>query len=231
MSRYWDKTKVACNAEILAYLNQYKPPKLFEPGEKYEYSNAGYVLLASIAEKITGKDFATLCMEYIFQPLQMTHTAIRSSEEKNHVENFATGYIYDTSTKRYERADAFRSSNYVYWLGKRRGPGNISSTTEDLLLWDQALYTSKLIKQKTLRDAFEPMKLNNGKVSNYGFGWLIIPASIAGKIVWHNGDNPGFKTWIVRYLDRKNTLIILCNTASDQSMETTKEIERILIKQ
>ncbi|MDB5209653.1 MAG: serine hydrolase [Sediminibacterium sp.] len=231
MSQYWDKTKVAGNAEILSYLNQYKPPKLAEPGEKYEYSNTGYVMLASIAEKITGKDFASLCMENIFQPLQMTHTAIRNKEEKDKVENFATGYIYNTSTSRYERADAFPSSNYVYWLGNRRGPGNISSTAEDLLLWDKALYTSQLVAKSTLEEAFQPMHLLNGKMANYGFGWLLIPNSRVGKIVWHNGDNPGFQTAIVRYIDQKNTLIILCNSASDKSLDTIKEIERIIIKQ
>ena len=49
MDKYWDKTKVAGNADCIAYLNKYAPPKLFEPGTKYTYSNTGYLLLASIA--------------------------------------------------------------------------------------------------------------------------------------------------------------------------------------
>jgi CubicO group peptidase (beta-lactamase class C family) len=57
MDKYWDKSKVAGNEDILAYLNKYAPPKLAEPGTKYAYSNTGYVLLASIAEKVSGRDF------------------------------------------------------------------------------------------------------------------------------------------------------------------------------
>jgi CubicO group peptidase (beta-lactamase class C family) len=52
MDSYWDKSKVAGNDDIINYLNKYAPPKLFEPGEKYLYSNTGYVLLASILEKV-----------------------------------------------------------------------------------------------------------------------------------------------------------------------------------
>jgi CubicO group peptidase (beta-lactamase class C family) len=57
MDQYWDKTKVAGNNDIIVYLNQYHPPILFEPGTKYKYSNTGYVLLASIVEKASGRDF------------------------------------------------------------------------------------------------------------------------------------------------------------------------------
>src|SRR5688572_26954703 len=51
MDKHWDKTKVAGNPDCIEYLNKYAPPKRFEAGEKYEYSNTGYLLLASIAEK------------------------------------------------------------------------------------------------------------------------------------------------------------------------------------
>src|SRR5690349_12208399 len=81
MDEHWDKSKVASNKEILEYLNKYKPAKLFDPGTKYLYSNTGYVLLGSIAEKASGRDFIELCREWIFKPLQMTSTSIRTLEE------------------------------------------------------------------------------------------------------------------------------------------------------
>ena len=83
------------------------------------------------------------------------------------------------------RADSFPSSNYTIWLGNRKGPGRISSTAADLLKWDKALYTEKLIKQSTLQEAFTPMKLNDGSLSNYGFGWSLRTDSAFGKIVSH----------------------------------------------
>ncbi len=93
MDVHWDKSKVAGNKEILEYLNLYAPPKNFEPGTKYEYNNTGYVLLASIAEKASGKDFIVMCRSRIFTPLDMQSTDIRTLEKKASTENFALGHI------------------------------------------------------------------------------------------------------------------------------------------
>jgi CubicO group peptidase (beta-lactamase class C family) len=213
MDTHWDKAKVASNNEILEYLNKYAPPKLFEPGEKYEYSNTGYVLLASIAEKASRIDFIELCKKWIFNPLKMKQTRIRTLAEKAAVPNFAIGHIYVPEKQQYIRADSFPSSDYTIWLGNRKGPGRISSTATDLLKWDQALYTNKLVTQAALIEAFNPMKLNDGRLSNYGFGWMLPDDMGTGKIVMHTGDNPGYKTQIIRCLDKNKTIILLCNNA------------------
>ena len=226
----WDKSKVAGNEDILAYLNKFQPPKLFEPGTQYNYSNTGYILLASIAEKASGKDFIDMCRENIFRPLKMKHTDIRTLTEKSVINNFAIGHIYVDAKNEFIRADSFPSSNYTIWLGNRKGPGRISSTVEDLLKWDQALYTNQLISQQTLKEAFTPMKLNNGKISNYGFGWTIIPNGLSGKVVWHNGDNPGYKTIIMRVLEKNKTLLVLCNNATEKFDIIAKQILTLLIQ-
>ena len=228
MDKYWDKSKVAGNPDWIDYLNKYAPPKHFEPGEKYEYSNTGYLLLASIAEKASGKDFIELCRKWIFRKLKMKSTDIRTLEEKKTTKNFAIGHIYVEERNKWVRADSFPSSNYTIWLGNRKGPGRISSTAADLLKWDKALYTEKLIKQSTLQDAFTPMKLNNGSFSNYGFGWVVRTDSLLGKIVWHNGDNPGYKTQIIRYIDKKKTIIVLNNNAHRDFNSIIKQLETML---
>lgn len=216
MDEHWDKSKVATNTDIFEYLKKHNPPKKFEPGEKYEYSNTGYVFLASIVEKVSGKDFIDFCQELIFNPLKMTSTAIRSNDQKNNLPNLAYGHIYVPEKNRFVRADSFPSSNYTIWLGGRKGPGRVSSTAEDLLKWDQALYTNRMVSQEILAEAFTPTTLNDGSLSYYGFGWEIIPNSPAGKVVWHNGDNPGYKTIIVRYVDAQKTLIMLNNNYHSQ---------------
>lgn len=228
MDKYWDKTKVAGNTECIEYLNKYAPPKLFEPGEKYTYSNTGYLLLASIAEKVTGKDFITLSRKWIFRKLKMRSTDIRTPEEKKAITNFALGHIYVKEREKYVRADSFPSSNYTIWLGNRKGPGRISSIATDLLKWDKALYTEKLIKQSTLQEAFAPMKLNDGSFSNYGFGWTIRTDSAFGKIVSHNGDNPGYKTQIIRYIDKEKTIILLNNNAHANFTAILRQLEAII---
>jgi CubicO group peptidase (beta-lactamase class C family) len=226
MDSYWDKSKVAGNDDIINYLNKYAPPKLFEPGEKYLYSNTGYVLLASILEKVSGRDFIEFCNTEIFNKLKMNHTAIRSLQEKAEIKNFAIGHVFVPERNDYIRADSFPSSNYTIWLGNRKGPGRISSTADDLLKWDQALYTNYLLSQTTLEEAFMPMLLNNGAISNYGFGWDLIPEH---NIVWHNGDNPGYKTLIIRFLKTKTTLIVLCNNATDEFVNLTDQLKKIIL--
>ena len=218
MDEHWDKSKVAGNPEILEYLREYAPPRSFEPGEQYEYSNTGYVILGSIVEKVTGEDFVKLSKEWIFAPLEMKNTAIRSLEEKANVENFAAGHLKN-ERGHYVNANTFHSSDYTVWLGNRKGPGRVSSNAEDLLKWDQALYTDKLVSPETLEEAFTPFRLNNGTLSYYGFGWEIKTQSPFGKVVMHTGDNPGYKTIIARYIDENKTVIVLNNNAHPDMMK------------
>jgi CubicO group peptidase (beta-lactamase class C family) len=218
MDQHWDKSKVAGNADILEYLRKYQPPMLAKPGEKYEYSNTGYVLLASIVEKVTGRDFIELSREWIFQPLGMRDTDIRTLAEKAAVPNFAAGHLKDENGN-YINANKFHASDYTVWLGNRKGPGRISSTAADLLKWDQALYTEKLVGKATLEEAFSPTRLNDGPSSAYGFGWEIIHDPKLGKVVQHTGDNPGYKTIIVRWIEQNKTLILLNNNAFESMDE------------
>src|SRR5688572_17436576 len=228
MDKYWDKSKVAGNPDCIEYLNKYAPPKPFQPGEKYEYSNTGYLLLASIAEKASGKDFIELSRKWIFKKLKMKSTDIRTLGEKKAITNFAIGHIYVEERNKWVRADSFPSSYYTIWLGNRKGPGRISSTAADLLKWDQALYTENLIERSTLQEAFTPMKLNDGTLSNYGFGWSLRTDSAFGKIVSHTGDNPGYKTQIIRYIDKKKTIIVLNNNAHGKFDFIIKQLEGML---
>jgi len=214
MDKHWDKSKVADNAAILEYLRKYQPPMLAKPGEKYEYSNTAYVFLASIVEKVTGRDFIELSREWIFNPLGMKNTDIRTLEEKAKVSNFAAGHLQDEEGK-YINANRFHASDYTVWLGNRKGPGRISSTAQDLLLWDQALYAGNLVSKETLEMAFSPQVLNDGSLSQYGFGWDLSQDADVGKIVSHTGDNPGYKTLIVRFIDQNKTLILLNNNAHE----------------
>ncbi|GAB4051535.1 serine hydrolase domain-containing protein [Spirosoma litoris] len=230
MDKHWDKSKVANNADNIAYLIKYHPAKLAEPGVKYEYSNTGYMLLASITEKASGQDFIEFCRTRIFKPVGMTHTDIRTRADKIKLPDMAWGYMYVPEKKRYVRADSFPEFNYAIWLGNRKGPGRISSTVGDLLKWDRALYTNQLVSQQTLKEAFTPAKLNDGSLTHYGFGWELKQNAKLGKVVWHDGDNPGYKTQIMRFIDADKTIILLCNNAHEKLPVILKAIEALVEK-
>jgi CubicO group peptidase (beta-lactamase class C family) len=228
MNQHWDKKNVAGNRDNIAYLKEHHPPANFAPGEKFEYSNTGYMLLATIAETVSKKDFALLCREMIFQPLKMKETDIRTKENKVQMTNMAWGHLYVPEQQKYVPADSFPVFNYTIWLGNRMGPGRVSSTASDLLKWDRALYTEALLKNETLGDAFTPARLNDGSLSNYGFGWRTTEHPKLGKKIFHAGDNPGYSTIICRYTDSKKTLIVLCNNAHEKFDDIVLKIENEL---
>jgi CubicO group peptidase (beta-lactamase class C family) len=225
MDQEWDKTKVAGNADIIAYLKKFHPAALFKPGEKYEYSNTGYVLLASIAEKVAGEDFISLCHQWIFDPLGMTGTDIRTKQMKDSIRNFAYGHILVKEKNRFVQADSFPAFNYNFWLGQRKGPGRVSSRASDLLKWDRALYTDKVVSQASLTEAFTHGKLNDGSSTEYGFGWSIRTNPKLGKVIWHDGDNPGYRTVIIRFIDADKTIILLTNKYLSDFLDVAKKVE------
>jgi CubicO group peptidase (beta-lactamase class C family) len=227
MDQHWDKSKIAGNAECIEYLSKYHPPVRFAPGSKYEYSNTGYLLLGSVVERVSGMDFIEFVRQRIFQPVGMTNTDIRTLEGKLKLRNFAWGHIYVPEKNQYIPANSFPSSNYTIWLGNRKGPGRISSTASDILKWDQALYTSRLVSRKTLDVAFSPAKLTHDSLSYYGFGWTIGQSAL-GKVVRHSGDNPGYKTQIIRYIDVNKTIIMLCNNAYAKYDDVLSKIENLV---
>jgi hypothetical protein len=75
-----------------------------------------------------------------------------------------------------------------------------------------------LVSKETLDEAFTPFRLNDERRSYYGFGWEIEPKSPFGKMVMHTGDNPGYKTIIVRFIEENKTIIILNNNAHPDLM-------------
>lgn len=226
MDQHWDKSRVASNADNIAYLIQYRPPRSFEPGTRYEYSNTGYMLLASLAEQASGQDFLTLLQERIFSPLGMTMTSVRTKAEKDQLRNMAWGHIWVNERKAFIKADSFPAFNYTIWLGNRKGPGRISSTARDMLRWDRALYGTQLISDQTRTEAFSPALLKDGTHSMYGFGWDLEQDKTLGKIVRHSGDNPGYKTQFIRFIDQDYTIVLLCNNALEEFDDLTQQLQK-----
>lgn len=185
--------------DALALLAQVRSPR-FAPGERLEYSNSGYVLLAQIVEKVSGQPFAQFLRQNIFQPLGMSRSLLYD-ETRPPVSNVATSYQRERG--------AYRDIDYTP-LNVIYGEDNIYTTLEDLYQWDQALYTEKLVKAETLREAFTPGTLRNGKVTGYGFGWWV-EKFLGMNMVEHAGAWLGFKTFIVRFPDQRLSVVMLAN--------------------
>jgi CubicO group peptidase (beta-lactamase class C family) len=228
MDKYWDKSKVAGNPDILAYLKRYAPPARFTPGQQFEYSNTGYVVLASIAEAVSGMDFIELCRSRIFKPADMSGADIRTNAEKGSLHEFARGHVWVEAQKRHVRADSFPSSDYTIWLGNRKGPGRVSARAKDLLAWDRALSAATLPGTRSGAESYKSGVLNDGKATGYGFGWFLSTTSKGERVIWHDGDNPGYKTMFRRYPETGYTIIVLSNNYPAGFDQLVERLEKLL---
>ncbi len=223
----WDTTKIATNKDMIDLLAKHKPAVHFAAGEKWEYSNTGYALLSSIIEKASGMDFGTYLKKNIFAPLGMKQTLVfRRRYEKRILPNYAYGYVFDKNKKQFALPDSVNEmAKLVYCLDGIVGDGTVNATATDLLKWDRALYTEKLVSKEMMAEAFQPGTLNNGKTTNYGFGWGLTTLNDAGKIVSHSGGWPGYITYIERNIDKDKTIIILRNHESPgEVLKKTRQI-------
>ncbi len=185
----------------------------FYPGDRFSYSNSGYVMLAMIVEKVSGKPFNVFMKEFIFDPLGMKNTLVFDSS-KPVIRNRAAGFNENGDLDDYE----------IFNGGRRR----YIFTTPDLFSRDQSLYQNKLVDSSTLAEAFHEVKLNNGSLSNYGFGWVIV-RNANNKIVHHSGGLNGYRTAIYRDMENHNSIIILTNKGDAANVEAiTRRILQIL---
>jgi CubicO group peptidase (beta-lactamase class C family) len=227
------ETTKATPASPLQTIARFKDGPLdFKPGEKWSYSNSGYIVLGYIIEQASGQSYEAFLQQNIFEPVQMKNTGYDDIDG-----SLATGYtgFYD----HWEKAD-YTDMTIPY------AAAGLYSTIEDLYRWDQVLYSEQLMSRELLHLMFTPqVKIPAGDLS-YGYGWFvgkmnnhqaaghgdgILSFVAASKSYTSNSGNGfkgindivGFATEIRRYTDDKVTIIILSNrdttnvgTVSDQ---------------
>lgn len=200
---------ISGNMDVISLMAEQKPEIDFEPGEEWDYSNTGYLLLATIVSRISGLPFEQYMKENIFDPAGMESTTVYKYVvgKDPQMPNRVFGYKTELNGKD-------RTYHDIHYLNYVQGDGGMYSTLNDLLKWDRALYTDKLISQETLKEAFTPGKLNNGEETNYGFGWFIEKSASDKKAVFHSGGWVGFGTYIYREIEENNCFIILTNNST-----------------
>ena len=191
----------------------------FSPGSKFKYSNSAYALLALIIEARSGQTFANFLRQNIFAPLKMDHT-VAYEQGISCVSNRAYGYT-GRGDGSFERTDQSLTSSVL-------GDGGIYSSVEDLRKWDAALYTTRLVRRATLDQIFTPGPQSEEGDARYGFGWYI-GAYRGLREIWHSGMTRGFSTRIVRYPEKKFTVIILTNRNEAKLSEIPHKIADVLL--
>ena len=224
----WDQSKFATNQDIVNEFAKYKPTAAFQPGEKFEYSNTGYALLALIIEKVSKKSFGDFLSASIFKPLKMTNTFVyRSRFQPQKVDNYAFGYVQDSLGNKV-LTNSFGKDFYTYYLDGIVGDGTVNSTVGDLLKWDRALYSKTLVSEKDKDLIFSSPITKDGQNGNYGFGWSVSDNMKYGKIANHSGGWAGYTTFIERHMANDKTIILLQNNSLPATNLPVKEIRNII---
>ena len=186
---------------------------LFEPGTDWSYSNSGYTLAGFIVEKVSGLPLSEYLQLNIFNPLNMSHTSLGRQDS-----------IIDNAVNDYEptgygklKPATHGSWSWIYVAG------GIRTNVDDLLKWDNALYTEKIIKKEWLEKAWTPYVLHNGQTTNYGFGWGSIGFH-GMQIITHSGMVGAFISDGIRIPSKQLYIVILSNSYPPWPPEITKSI-------
>jgi CubicO group peptidase (beta-lactamase class C family) len=177
-------------------------PLAFQPGEKWSYSNLGYVTLGILINKVSGQFYGDFLRDRVFKPLGMQTARVISEEDI--VPHRAAGY-------RLVRGQ-LKNQSWVAPSLNTTADGALYLDLYDMEKWDAALYTEKLLRRASLDQMWTPVKLNNGTTQPYGFGWRL-GAAKGHRVVEHGGSWQGFKSQISRYVDDKLTIVVFANSS------------------
>ncbi|HEY0100075.1 MAG TPA: serine hydrolase [Pyrinomonadaceae bacterium] len=189
-------------------------PLDFVAGEKFNYSNTGYYLLGVVVERAAGKSYEDFVQENIFTPLGMKNTGFDNPVRI--IKNRAAGYE--------GQGERIHNASYID-MSNGYAAGFIVSTTEDLLLWDKALYTERLVSRKSLDEMFTPFK-DLSPTKNYAYAWWLEKQSDR-QAISHSGHINGFATYIMRYPAERVTVIVLSNNRGAPSERVAKDLSAI----
>jgi len=196
----WKPEDVISNADALELI--YRQQSLnFEPGTAYQYSNSGYTLLALIIERVTHQPFASWCREHIFLPAKIDH-AFFITDFRQLVANRAESYTV-TETG-FARSPIQSTTN---------GPNGLHATLDDLVAWAVFLMDSGRLNDR-MRGMIENVPHMSGKTDSlqlfYGFGQAITQYR-GEKLIWHDGSDAGYRSYVGRFPDQHTAIIVLGN--------------------
>lgn len=179
-------------------------PFNFNAGTAFEYSNSNYILLGYIIEKVSTMKYEDYIENNIIMPLNLTSTGFLSNEAAS--KNKSIGYYFINKHSN-EHAEAPKTEGLMSYSA-----GEIYSTSEDLLKWENALFSEQVITKESLDQMFTPY------LNNYSYGWFTYENADEDKIVFHSGNLPGYTSFVEKNLNKNYLIIILCNENIDETI-------------
>jgi CubicO group peptidase (beta-lactamase class C family) len=208
VTRQAGKLDLIANSWEKAFAIITESPLQFKAGEQWSYNQTNYVLLSMIIEKKSGMSFEDFMTKRLFQPLRMKSTFFTPPADS--AISLAVNYEMNDETKL-----AIRDLSFPPYV---RAGGGLWSSLDDLIQWNVALDSGKLLKEEFVKAMWTSIALNDGtqyridgKTIGYGLGWVVDDAPDQ-KVVGHSGGN---STAYRRFMDEKFTVIVLHNGVYD----------------
>lgn len=190
----------------------------FGPGSEFQYSNSGYILLATIVRRVSGASLREFAAANIFEPLGMTHTHVHDDPALV-VPNRAYGYaLVEGDVRVAVRADP----------GGVVGNTGVFTTVGDLLRWERNFAEVRVGTPAWISAMQTPAPLTSGATIPYGFG-LAIGEHRGLRTVGHGGNDPGYAAQVVRYPDRELAIAVLCNLESIDATTLAREVAEVYL--
>jgi CubicO group peptidase (beta-lactamase class C family) len=206
---------------VLATVRLFKDKPLdFEPGTKMRYSNSGYILLGYIIEKVSGKRYEQFLSEKIFQLLGMTRSGY------DHPETILPGRAAGYALTRFPEPFGTNIVNCIpFAMDMPHAAGALYSTVGDMLIWDEALYSERLVKAKSLESMFTDY--NNW---GYCYGWLHGEVDDSGRVCYgHGGRISGFVSHVNRFSKERVYVVVLSNNDWVDSSGIANELSLLFL--
>jgi CubicO group peptidase (beta-lactamase class C family) len=195
-----------------------KMPLTFQPGERWSYSNTGFVLLGILVRKVTGQFYGDLLKRHILDPASMETARIISDSAI--IPNRAAGYRM--------REGEWRNQEWVSPALNSTADGSMYVSIQDMVNWDAALASGKIISKFGYDTLWSQVRLNNGSTYPYGFGWFLDRPN-GHREISHGGSWQGFNAFIARYLDDRLCVIVLTNLSPANAGVIAEDVAAIYV--
>ena len=218
-----EENRIPENCEIIDLIRKTSEDAACAPGETYEYSDVGYMLLANAVEKVSGMKFEDFMKKNVFEPAGMTDSGIYHTRRDGRPNDRFTRNMVLEDGKLVPSDLSEHTRRYVVGSDGMNGCDYLYTTVFDMLAWDRALREETVLTREEQDIMYAPMPLNNGDIARadedndgYGFGWCFKTEPESGLIVRHSGGMPGLETWFERFVDADKVLVIMnCRDVED----------------
>ena len=195
-------------------------PMMYPRGERFQYNNSGYVLLAMIIEKVTGMDFDRYLKEAVFDACGMKSTGYFSFDRLP--SKCANSYIYCEDT------DDYRTNIYSV-DAKGTGAGGAFVTAGDILSFWDGLLSGRIISKKMVSRMLSRQSGDGADPEEgyYGYGVWVIDNPDGEDYVYFQGCDPGV-SFISEYNPDRNIVSVLMSNYGDNVWKAMRKIREKL---